>query len=323
MTRFFTGLFMSLLFFFQSPAQEETPAITFCPHWLPQAQFAGYYAAEKNGFYREEGLNVKIVHPSASVNAVEYLENGNADVISLFLTTAFAHKKAGLDLVNIGQLSQNSALLFVSKKEKHINKFSDLNGKKIGIWKSGFDEVARTMIKSSNYKVEWVPILSTVNLFLTDYLDAMVVMWYNEYDQIIQAGFNEDELNICLASDYGYNIPEDGLYCLDKTYVERRADMEKFIRATFKGWEYVRENREEAVEIVLDKMNRAHLATNKAHQTWMLNKVLEMMDPGKKNSEAGELTEPDFHKTQNMLFEGGYLDKRFSYEEFVKKVSLK
>ncbi|MEL7589630.1 MAG: ABC transporter substrate-binding protein, partial [Prolixibacteraceae bacterium] len=305
------------------PAQEGMSSITYCPHWLPQAQFAGYYAAEEKGFYREAGLNLKIIHPSASVNAAEYLNNGDADIISLFLTTAFSHKKAGLDLVNIGQLSQNSALLFVSKKEKNINKFSDLNGKKIGIWRSGFDEVARTMIKSSNYKVQWVPILSTVNLFLTDYLDAMVVMWYNEYDQIIQAGFNEDELNIYFASDYGYNIPEDGLYCLNKTYVERKTDIEKFVRATFKGWEYVRKNREEAVEMVLKKMNEAHLATNKAHQTWMLNKVLEMMDPGKKNSEVGELTEPDFHKTQNMLFEGGYLDKRFSYEEFVKKVSLK
>ena len=98
----------------------QLPKITFTPHWLPQAQFAGYYVAEKKGFYRAEGIDVKIVHPSASVNAVGSLANGQSDIISLFLITAISSKNAGIDLVNIGQLSQNSAMLFVSKKENRF-----------------------------------------------------------------------------------------------------------------------------------------------------------------------------------------------------------
>ncbi len=43
------------------------PQLTFTPQWLPQAQFAGYYVAQKKGFYKAEGLDVKIVHPSPSV----------------------------------------------------------------------------------------------------------------------------------------------------------------------------------------------------------------------------------------------------------------
>ena len=54
---------------------QELPQLTFAPQWLPQAQFAGYYVAQKKGFYKAEGLNVRIVHPSASVNSVEYLKN--------------------------------------------------------------------------------------------------------------------------------------------------------------------------------------------------------------------------------------------------------
>ena len=92
---------------------QPLPQITFTPQWLPQAQFAGYYVAQNKGFYRSEGLAVRIVHPSVSVNAVESLINGQSDIISLFLTTALSFKDLGVDLVNMGQISQNSALLFV------------------------------------------------------------------------------------------------------------------------------------------------------------------------------------------------------------------
>jgi len=109
---------------------QDLPKMTFSPHWLPQAQFAGYYVAEKKGFYHAEGIDVRIKHPSVSINATELLAKGESDVISSFLITGISAKISGLDLVNIAQLSQNSALLFVSKKEKNIKSLANLNGKK-------------------------------------------------------------------------------------------------------------------------------------------------------------------------------------------------
>lgn len=299
---------------------QELPQLTFAPQWLPQAQFAGYYVAQKKGFYKAEGLNVRIVHPSASVNSVEYLKNEQCDITTQILTSAFAFREAGIDLVNIAQISQNSALLFVSRKEKGISELSDLNEKKIGIWLSGFDEVAREIIKSNNYQVQWVPVLNTVNLFLSGYLDAMTVMWYNEYDQIIQSGVNEEELNRIFFSDCGFNIPEDGLYCLNKILIQRRGDLEKFVRASLKGWEYAKENKEETLGIVLEEMKKNHVPTNKAHQAWMLDKALLMIDPGSKNVKKGELAESDFVKAQNMLFEAGNIKTRTAFKEFYKPV---
>ncbi len=251
---------------------------------------------------------------------MENLKNEQSDITTLFLTSAFSFRDAGVDLVNIGQISQNSALLFVSKKEKGISELSNLNGKKIGIWRTGFDEVAKEIIKSNNYKVQWVPVLNTVNLFLCGYLDAMTVMWYNEYEQIIQSGVNEEELNRIFFSDCGFNIPEDGLYCLNKTLIQRRGDLEKFVRATLKGWEYAKDNKEETLDIVLEEMKKEHVPTNKAHQAWMLEKVLLMIDPGSKNVKIGQLAESDFIKAQNMLFEAGNIKTRTDFKEFYKPV---
>jgi NitT/TauT family transport system substrate-binding protein len=301
----------------------QLPKLTFTPHWLPQAQFAGYYVANKMGFYRAEGIDVEIVHPSASVNAIESLINGQSDIISLFLISAISLKSSGVDLVNVGQFSQNSALLFVTKKESNINKLSDLNGKEIGVWSSGFDEVGKALIHSNNYQVKWIPILSTINLFLIGGIDAMTVMSFNEYNQIVNSGFDEDELNTFFFSDYGYNIPEDGIYCLNKTLKLRKSDLEKFMRATLKGWDYAREHRAETIDIVLELMKEEHIPTNKTHQSWMLDKVLELIEPGTKNVKKGELAETDFHKAQSVLIDGGYMNGKIEFNDFYKPVFRK
>lgn len=296
--------------------QSQKPTITFTPHWLPQAQFAGYYMALEKGYYADEGIDVEIVHPSASVNAIELLANGEADLISLFLITAISAKNDGVDLVNISQISQNSALLFVSKKESGIEKLSDLNNKSIGVWKSGFDEVGKALMISYNYNVEWVPILSTINLFMGDGIDALTVMSFNEYFQIINAGINPDELNTFFFADYGYNVPEDGIYCLNNTLKQRPEDLKKFLKATYKGWDYAKNNFDETIDVVLRIMKKANIQTNKSHQTWMLNKVLEMLEVGDKNVNVGELAETDFYKTQSILIDGGYMQKRIAFTDF-------
>lgn len=317
MNRHLTIIFL-LVFIFVDTHGQQMSKLVFTPHWLPQAQFAGYYIADKMGFYKEEGIDVTIKHPSVSINAAEMLIEGQSDIISLFLTTAISYRNSGPELINICQVSQNSALLFVSKKDKKMNTLSDYDGKRIGIWKSGFDEVPKALLRSNNYTVEWVPIHSTVNLFMIGGIDAMTAMWYNEYHSIINNGLNEDELNTIMFSDYGYNIPEDGIYCLSETYKNRKADLEKFIRASLKGWEYAKSHKEETIDIVLDVMRKEHVATNKSHQTWMLEKILLLIEPEKKGIQIGELAESDFNNTQNILYDGGYIKKKFEFNEFYK-----
>lgn len=313
-------IFFILVFLSTMQVQAQDNELTFTPHWLPQAQFAGYYVAQEKGFYADEGIVVNIQHPSASVNAFQLLADKSADVISLFMVTALQARSDSFKIVNIAQLSQHSALMFVSHKKNGIEKLSQFDGKRIGIWKSGFDEAPKAMMQSNNYQVEWVPILSSINMFMIGGIDAMTVMWYNEYDQIINAGINPDELNIFNFADYGYDIPEDGLYCLESTHLQRKNELKKFTKATMRGWEYVKNNQNEALEIVLAEMKKAHVATNLTHQKWMLECMLELIEPGTKNVNKGELAETDFHKTYNMLKDGKHIESNISFDSFYKPV---
>ena len=309
-----------LILFNSVLTQAQIPKLVFVPQWLPQAQFAGYYIAREKGFYRDAGIDIEIVHPSGSIQATEMLANGEVDLISLFLITAMSVKNQGLDIVNIAQISQHSAILFVTKKTSGIEQISQLNGKRIGIWKSGFDEVPKALMAEKKIKVEWIPILSTINLFMLDGVDAMTVMSYNEYDQIINSGLNENELNIFSVSDNGFDIPEDGLYCLGSTFESKKGELRKFMEATLKGWDFAAKNRQYALDVVIHQMQQAHLPANRAHQEWMLNKVVELMSPGTKQVTRGELLENDFLKAADILNPGDKSGLKFIFTDFYKPV---
>ncbi len=296
-------LIACLLHSFAGQAQ-QTP-LTFTPHWMPQAQFAGYYVALDKGYYKEAGLDVTIRHPSATENVVESLRMGHCDVISLFLVTAIQARAKGTDLVNIGQLSQNSALLFVTKATSGLTKPADLNGKRIGAWEAGFREVPVAVLHAAGSQVTWVPIVSTVNLFLQGGIDAMVVMLYNEYDVIINCGVNEDELNMILCSEHGFNVPEDGLYALAETYKKNPDALRRFTEATLRGWEAAFADKKYALDLVSKEMRSAHIPSNMAHQSWMLDKMEELFQPGSKPVNKGELWEKDYLKACESLVTAG------------------
>lgn len=292
--------------------------LVFSAHWLPQAQFAGFYVAKDQGFYKEAGLNVEIIHPPASIPATEFLKNGKADIISLFLTTAINNRQQGLDLISIGQLSQHSAILFVSLKKNGIHELSGFNGKRIGVWSSGYDEVPKAMTAKNQLSVEWVPLLSTVNLLLAGGIDIMTVMYYNEYNQIYLTGVDVDEMNTFFMSDYGFDVPEDGLYVLRQTALSRNKDLRAFMEATLRGWQYASQNKEYTLDLVIRVMRQERIPANKSHQKWMLDKVLEMQDLKGKSLQPTELDRVDFQQAIDIMRNHYKLPFNIEYDDFFR-----
>lgn len=295
------ALFILLLNAWGGRVQAQTDTLVFAPHWIPQAQFAGYYVALDQGFYSDAGLKVKIIHPSSDVSSFDYLKSGKAHLVSSFLLDGIKQRVQGVPLVNVGQFSQHSALMMVARTGKGIERPEDLEGKKLGIWSQGFDDIPLTFLKERKIEPVIVRILNTVNLFLMGGIDAMVVMHYNEYDQIINSGINEDELVPFFFANYGFDIPEDGIYCLETTRNTRPDEIARFVQATMKGWEYAAQHKEYCIDLVVEEMRKAHLPNNKAHQRWMLDRMLELIAPGDKQVEKGKLLESDFQRALQLI----------------------
>ena len=69
--------------------------VSFIPQWQPQAQFAGYYVAYEKGFYRERGLDVKILRGGPQRPPSEMLAQGRADFGTMQLAGAIVRRRPG------------------------------------------------------------------------------------------------------------------------------------------------------------------------------------------------------------------------------------
>lgn len=247
--------------------------IVFTPQWTPQSQFAGYYVAQEKGFYKKAGVEVDFQHPSASYSAANRLLEGSSDIITQQLVQAMILIDQGMPIVHILQTSQRNSLVLVSRSDT-LRTLQDLKGKKVGIWKAGFGDLAYIMDTEKELNIKWVPFLESVNLFLSGAIDATLAMDYNEYQKIRVSG-HEDK-PVIRFSDTEYDYPEDGLYVSEEFYKLHPDKVKAFAEASRKGWEWAHEHPEETLDIVMKWVAKENVHTNRIHQKWMLEKILAL-----------------------------------------------
>ena len=292
--------------------KDDDNTIVFSPHWTAQAQYAGYYVAEAKGFYREAGLKVKIHHPAASQSAMSMLLSNQVQVATMQLTQALAVVDNGTPLVNILQTSMNSALMIVSARGKDPLK---QKGKRVGIWNVYSGITAQCMCNREHLNYQWIYFAQNINLFLAGVLDAMVVMSYNEYYQLLQAGIELGEKNVYRFCEHNYNVQQDGVYMTRQYYENHKEQARRFAKASRKGWEWTAQHPEEALDIVMQYVGKEHVATNRVMQRLMLEEILrQQVDRESKKREFR--LRPDMVKlASQLMLESNLLRREVTYKE--------
>ena len=290
--------------------------VSLLPHWLPQAQFAGYMVALEKGFYREAGLDVTLLRGGPEKAPFEALLSGEATFCTGWLSTAIKLRAKGEPVLNIGQVMQRTALLLVAKKSSGITTVADLEGRKLGTWGDDFRIQPDALLRIYGLNASIIPMYSTCNLFLKGAVDATTAMWYNEYHTILNSGLDPDELTVVFFSDLGLNFPEDGIYCLDETYRSNPQVCGQLVAASLRGWLYCRDHQDEALEIVMKHADAAHTGTNRAHQRWMLARMLDLIFPDGDTRGMGLLKEKDYRRVGVELRELNVIKHIPPFEQF-------
>ena len=295
-------------------SQNET--IVFTPQWTAQAQFAGYYVAEAKGFYREAGVNVKIKHPTSTQPAMSRLRNNQSQATTLQLCQAMEIVDDGIPLVNILQTSMNNAMVIVSARGRDPLK---QKGAKVGIWSVGFGQLAICMSIKDHLDYQWILFAQNINLFLSGALDAMLAMSYNEYYQLVQAGIEVTDKNIYRFCDHGYNVQEDGVYMLRDYYEKHKDQARRFAQASRKGWEWAAQHPEEALDIVMEYVNKENIATNRVIQRLMLKEILRLQIDRESKKREFRLRPDMVRQASRLMVENNMLDREVTYEELTDK----
>lgn len=305
--------------FVSSALEIQAQKLTFVPQWTPQSQFAGYYLALEKGFYAEEGLDVEIIHTgiNSTKTPQDLLLDGTAQLAGMQLIQAAVARADGAPVVNVMQLTQRSGLSCVSRTP--ISKPEDLDGLKVGRWKGGYSEFCDIMECYKGIKVNWIPFINGINLYIFGAVDATLCYNYSELIALKLAVGDIPEDHIISFADFGYNCPEDGLYTTDACYASEKPAIDKFVKASKRGWDYVREHKEEALDIVMAYCEKNHIVTNRAHQMLMLDAYLSLqVNPQTGKADYSPVPRHIFGEMEEALLNTGYITRNVNYNEIIK-----
>jgi NitT/TauT family transport system substrate-binding protein len=309
MKRLIASLALAAAFLAAPASAQEKDKVVLQLKWVTQGQFAGYYVAKEKGFYDEVNLDVEIKPGGPDIAPPQVIAGGGADVIVDWMPSALASREKGVKLVNIAQPFTKSGMMLTCRKDTGITKPEDFRGKTLGVWFFGNEYPFLSWMSKLGIPTEGGPDGVTVvkqgfnvDPLIQKQADCISTMTYNEYWQVIDAGIPEDELVVFKYEDQGVATLEDGLYVLedklqDPAFVDKMA---RFVKASMKGWDYARQNPEEAAQIVLD--NDETGAQTEEHQVRMVGEIVKLL--GEEGSNAA-LDEADAQRTVETLLGGG------------------
>jgi NitT/TauT family transport system substrate-binding protein len=275
--------------------------------WVTQAQFAGYYVAKAKGIYKDADLDVTINAGGPDVAPPQVIAGGGADVVIDWMPSALASREKGVPLVNISQTFKKSGLELTCRKDTAIKTPADFKGKTIGVWFGGNEYPFLAWMAKLGLKTDGSPGGITVikqgfnvDPLLQKQADCISTMTYNEYWQVIDAGYKPDQLVVFKYSDEGVATLEDGLYVMEPKLKDPAfvAKMAKFVGASEKGWDWARKNDKEAAKIVIAADTTG--AQTLHHQEQMMGEIAKLLDPGN-----GKLDPKDYDRTVSELLSGG------------------
>jgi NitT/TauT family transport system substrate-binding protein len=275
--------------------------------WVTQAQFAGYFVAKEKGFYKDENLDVTIKAGGPDVAPPQVIAGGGADVVVDWMPSALATREKGVALVNIAQVFKRSGMELTCRADSGVKTPADFKGKTLGVWFGGNEYPFLSWMAKLKLKTDGSPggvkVIKqgfNVDPLLQKQADCISTMTYNEYWQVVDAGYKPDQLVVFKYSDEGVATLEDGLYALEPKLKDPAfvAKLAKFVQATEKGWDWAKKNDKEAAKIVIAADTTG--AQTLHHQEQMMGEIAKLL-----SNDNGKLDFKDADRTVSELLSGG------------------
>ena len=303
----------------------EAASVQLQLQWTPQAQFGGYYAAQEQGYYADENLTVEFLPGGGDIvpQQVGSAPDGPEFTIA-WVPKVLQAREAGSDLVQIAQMFQRAATLAVSWKDDGIEGPEDWAGKRIGAWPFGNElEVLATatlagLTEGEDYTrveqdfdmSELIAAADGCEADDTDCVDVAEAMVYNEYAQLLETTnpetgelYSPDDLNVLDYNEHGTAMLQDALWARESWLAEDGNEdvATRFLRASFRGWIYCRDNPDDCVQYSLDQGS----LWGQGHLAWMMNEINSLVWPSPNG--IGALDEAAWDQTIEVALAGEIL----------------
>ncbi len=244
----------SLLFPFFSAVAEPLEKVTLQLKWMHQFQFAGYYAAIEQGYYRDAGLDVILKEARPDMDFTEEVVSGRADY-GIEMPGLLLERQKGKPVVVLAAIFQHSPEALFVLKDSGITAIHDLIGKPVMLSPFGAVE-SRAMFFNEGIEVDNLNVIDH-SWDLKDLISGKVAAMEG---YLTDRPFLLKRLNIPFFSirplAYGVDFYGDCLFTTEKEVRKHPERVQAFLDASLKGWEYAMAHPEELADLILEKYSR-------------------------------------------------------------------
>ena len=291
--------------------------------WYPNAIHSFLYVAQEKGYFADEGLNLVINFPANTNDGISMPAAGKADIGIYYLQDAIQTAVEGdVPIVSVGAVTQSSLNVVISLAESGIKGAEDLAGKKIGYSGTALSEAQiASMLKNVGLTAddcEFVDVgFDLLTATTTGQVDATTGNMVNhEVPQLEEEGF---DINYFYPTDYGVPQSYELVFLAGQDEVDNNPEkIQKFLRACRKGFDFMKENPEEALQILLDHQNEENFPLSKTVET----KSMEILLPVMETEDAKFLSQDVsvWQKNADWMYENGILKEKVDVSFLVKNL---
>ncbi len=233
--------------------------------WRHQFQFAGYYAALHQGFYRAAGLEVTLKEGGPGADALADVMAGRSD-FGVSVSSLVIDYLKGQPVLMLGPIFQHSPnLLLVYGRGRHLSDLAGPKGGRIMLLGGEQDVELKAMFLNEGIALDKLHIVESgrhLDDLVARRIAALNAYVSNEPYALEQLGL---PYTLLKPQTYGMDFYGDVLFTHRRLADARPEVVAAFRAASMRGWEYALAHPEETVELILRHYNtqnksRAHLA---------------------------------------------------------------
>ncbi len=287
-------------------AARAADSVTLRLDWVFGTEHSGIFTALEKGFFKDAGIDVKILPGEGSSVTVKLVGNGDVDFGYATADQAMLANARDLPVVATAVILQSNPTAIVFPKSEGIKKLTDLYGKRLGLQlKSAVERQWRAVAKMQNIdtsKINEVPAdLAVAQLIIAHRIDAGVAFFFNDGIRPIAEGIDMDWL---LFSDLGLQMYSSSLL-VNADLIKNKPDLvAQFTKAFVRGWQYAKDHPDEAYALTV----KANPTLDNKYNQLKLPAVLTLLDsPDVKTHGIGYSSRQGWEVLQNTLIELGLM----------------